>query len=212
MCFFFDRSNSAVTLVCRIIEPRPPFWCFAVTFWWNFDLTAYVFHKAILEKNLGNCDAIAWFILHVEISILLTFSLLLHHCQTKTTKKVPSDDEFVDNLPKCKACVFTYPIVIDNSGWNFAEDLDRFIWKTSEVFLKIEKIYRTDRVLCKIFWPKYLCLSCTHTNRVDHRVSGYFSELNFCIEWFKMIRFVIRDSGNIAIGITLGVRVIYSIV
>ena len=88
---FCRRSNSTVTLGCRLIGTRRPFRCFAVTFWRNSDFTKWVFEMPILETGCGNCDATVSFFTCRIISIVNTFTpfcLLLYHCQARAAEKV----------------------------------------------------------------------------------------------------------------------------
>ena len=79
---FCKRSNSTVTLGCRLIETRQAFRCLAVNFWLNFGFATWVFERPFLETKYGNCDAIASLILHAELSILLTHIPLFACCKT----------------------------------------------------------------------------------------------------------------------------------
>ena len=53
-----------------------------MNFWWNLNLTTCVLQKPILKTRLRNCDAIVCFILHRELSILLTHLPLFACCCT----------------------------------------------------------------------------------------------------------------------------------
>ena len=76
---FCTLLSSSVTL-SRLIGARRPFWCFAVHSWWNSELWLKDFcaWKIFLETSSGNCDAIHWLILHVELCglSLLIYTLL----------------------------------------------------------------------------------------------------------------------------------------
>ena len=87
MCPFCSRRSNSTEIYLG--GSRRPFGCFAVIFWWNFDLITCVLDRPILKVRLGKCDTIVCFTLHLELSILLTLLPLFTCCCTTANPRLP---------------------------------------------------------------------------------------------------------------------------
>ena len=152
---FCKRSNSAVTLGCRFIGTRRPFWCYAVNFWWNFDFATCDLDKSFLDtvKKLRR-DCLFNFACEI-INVINTFTslrlVLLYHCEAKAWEKVSSNNDLVTVIHHCQNGFSISPVSVCNCCLQVSQNFNRVVWKCFEI--PLFSFGDPFRRLCS---PKYL--------------------------------------------------------